>query len=130
MRNQCPCGSKKRYKNCCQLVHNDHTQAKTPEQLMRARYSAYSLGLTDFIINTYTPDVATNIHRSEIEQGTELHWIKLSLKSSGITSPNDGFVHFKALYKEDGDTFFLEEVSYFKKHNDKWFYVNGEFPNK
>ncbi len=129
MPNLCPCGSRKKYKNCCQPIHNDHSLAKTPEQLMRSRYSAYALGLTDFIINTYSPDISSTLNRSEIESGTHLDWVKLSVKSSQITSENEGFVHFKAFYREDNQTFALEEVSRFIKIDGQWFYVEGEFPS-
>lgn len=127
MRNLCPCGSRKKYKNCCQPIHNDHSLAKTPEQLMRSRYSAYVMGLTDFIINTYIPEISSTLNRSEIESGTKMDWIKLSVKSSKITSDSEGFVHFKAFYREDGQTFALEENSRFIKIHGNWFYVDGEF---
>ncbi|MDC0609556.1 YchJ family metal-binding protein [Vibrio sp.] len=129
MRNQCPCGSKKRYKNCCELIHKDHSKAQIPEQLMRARYSAYALGLIDFIINTYPHEIATTLPRKEIESGTLLTWTKLVIKSSSLSqNETEGFVHFKAFYIENGASYALEELSRFQKVNGLWFYVDGTFP--
>ena len=36
----CPCGSKKEYKECCEVFHKGG-DAPTAETLMRARYSAF-----------------------------------------------------------------------------------------
>ncbi|MCE0492828.1 YchJ family protein [Vibrio salinus] len=130
MRNLCPCGSRKKYKNCCQPIHHDHSRAKTPEQLMRSRYSAYALGLTDYIINTYSPEISSKLNRKEIESGTQINWIKLSIKKSQITSENEGYVHFKAFYREQGETFVLEERSRFIRIDSSWYYVDGVFPTE
>jgi SEC-C motif-containing protein len=45
----CPCSSGKKYAQCCQIVHQDITQALTCEQLMRARYSAFALKNEGFL---------------------------------------------------------------------------------
>lgn len=37
----CPCGRTKRFKNCCERIHQNIHKAKTAEDLMRLRYSVY-----------------------------------------------------------------------------------------
>ncbi|MGX9415798.1 YchJ family protein [Vibrio sp. RC27] len=123
----CPCGSKKHYKNCCQLVHNDHAQARKPEQLMRARYCAHVLNLVDFIIMTYHPDRQQEFTKDDIQEGCELEWTKLVVEHSHLSSNTEGFVHFKAYYNDNGQSQCLNEKSRFIKHKGFWFYVDGTY---
>src|SRR5947208_1479091 len=51
----CPCHSKKKYKKCCGPAHGG-TPAPTPEALMRSRYSAYVLGLAEYVLDTTSKD--------------------------------------------------------------------------
>ncbi len=51
----CPCSSGTKYKRCCQKYHKG-ALPHNAELLMRSRYSAYALGLSDYIINTTHPD--------------------------------------------------------------------------
>lgn len=44
----CPCGSNQPYIDCCQLVHADIKCASLPEQIIRARFAAMSMGNMDF----------------------------------------------------------------------------------
>lgn len=125
----CPCGSKKQYKNCCQLIHNDHHLATKPELLMRARFSAYTLGLIDFIVATYHPSCHAQNQIEGIEDGCKLTWTKLVVKHSVNSSDQEGFVHFKAYYIENGQSGYLEEKSRFIKENNRWFYIDGELMN-
>ena len=48
--NLCPCCSGKNYDECCKPVIDGSRKAATPEELMRARYSAYAKCEVDFII--------------------------------------------------------------------------------
>jgi SEC-C motif domain protein len=124
----CVCGSGKQYKNCCQAVHQSHQTATKPEQLMRARYSAYVLGLVDFIIDTHHPSSNAAESRSDIEHSCQLNWIKLAVMESELMSQTEGFVHFKAFYNQAGKSYCLEERSRFTKEGDRWFYIDGQFP--
>jgi SEC-C motif-containing protein len=122
----CPCGSKKHYKNCCQLIHHDPKNALKPEQLMRARFSAYALNLVDFIAATYHPSCNAHDDIAGIEAGCRLKWIKLVIKRSSSSGDDEEFVHFKAFYEEKGQRGCLEEKSRFIKSNDLWFYIDGQ----
>lgn len=123
----CPCNSGKKYKNCCQLVHDNPKSAEKPEQLMRARYSAYVLGLVYFLVDTFHPDCHANEDREEIAASCQLNWIKLAIKQATLISESQGYVHFKAFYLEHGQSYCLEERSRFLRIDGQWFYVDGEF---
>ena len=51
----CPCKSQKNYEECCKHYHIGGNPP-TALALMRSRYSAYSLGLADYIIKTTHPN--------------------------------------------------------------------------
>jgi SEC-C motif-containing protein len=51
----CPCQSGKKYKKCCRPVHTG-VLLPDPPALVRARYSAYALGLIDFLMQTTHPE--------------------------------------------------------------------------
>jgi SEC-C motif-containing protein len=52
----CPCRSGLPYTTCCQPYHAQQANPPTPAELFRARFSAYALNLSDFIIHTTHPD--------------------------------------------------------------------------
>ena len=57
----CPCDSGQTYVDCCGAWHLGLLQglhAPTPEALMRSRYSAYVLGLIDYLLATWHPATA------------------------------------------------------------------------
>ena len=64
----CPCGrplsarngAVRRYGDCCGRWHAgpDHLLAPDAEALMRSRYSAYGLGLIDYLLATWHPSTA------------------------------------------------------------------------
>ena len=47
----CPCGSRQKYKKCCQVYHKG-ASAKTALLLMKSRYSAYAVGDANYIVKT------------------------------------------------------------------------------
>lgn len=53
----CPCGSGLGYMKCCGVIHKDPKafSMATPEQVVRARYSAYAKREIDFIIGSTHP---------------------------------------------------------------------------
>lgn len=124
----CPCGSKRNYTVCCEPLHNNHAQAKTPEQLMRSRYSAHVKQLVQYIIDTYHPSCHAEQFKKEIMNSTQLQWQKLKIVSSHFSTENsdEGYVSFKASYIEDGQKRSLKEHSRFLKENNKWYYIDGE----
>lgn len=100
---------------------------------MRARYSAYVLGLVDFIVKTYHPSCNAQLHRDEILQSIKNQWVKLEIISRSVNkNGQEGYVEFKAHYLEKGKIHCLHEKSRFvakeeegKKH---WYYIDGEYP--
>ena len=126
---QCYCGSQSSYADCCQPIHQDHSQANTPEQLMRSRYSAHVLGLVDFVVATNHPSCEAESEREAIAQSIDSDWQKLEvIRADPGSHTDEGFVHFKAYFSDDSQSYCLEERSRFIRENGLWFYIDGEFP--
>ncbi len=127
----CPCGSRQSYTDCCESIHQDPTLATVPEQLMRARYSAHVKKLVDFVVETYHPSCEAESQRTEIAESIDSEWCKLEvLSSESGANDNEGFVTFKAYFKQDGEEFCLQERSRFVKEGRQWYYIDGTFPEE
>lgn len=129
MNTLCPCHSQQAYHECCQPIHADHRAAATPEQLMRARYSAHVLGLVDFVVDTYHPSCHADEQRAAIAESIDSDWLKLDVHSQEPGShPDEGFVTFSAYFAQDGQTLCLTERSRFLREDGVWYYIDGTFP--
>ncbi len=117
----CPCGSKKSYQDCCSPLHTGISHAKTAEELMRSRYSAYALGQLDYIKKTVAGKAAMGFDPENSSQVLSSHkWLGLDVVKS-----DQDFVEFRALYEYQGKCAILHELSEFKQIDGRWFYVAG-----
>lgn len=132
--NSCPCGSKKSYAQCCELLHKG-APAATAEALMRSRYSAFALGLDEYIqrswhISKRPPvDAFRDNEKHDDDASNENdrpRWIGLQIKRHQPIDNDHAIVEFVARYKINGRAFVLHEVSRFIRENGSWFYVDGE----
>ena len=127
----CPCGSQRPYSSCCQPIHNDQSNASTPEQLMRSRYSAHVLKLVDFVVDTYHPSCGAQEQRAGIQDSIDSDWCELRVLSTETGQNRDeGFVTFQAFLKEDDQLLCLEERSRFVRESGLWYYIDGTFPER
>ena len=125
----CPCGSNNDYLACCGLYINGKMITKTPEALMRSRYTAYSLANMDYIKKTmqgqslegFNEDEATHWARS-------IQWIGLRIVNTHHDDINEnlGFVEFIATYQDKKTIKTLHENSEFCRFNGQWFYIDGK----
>lgn len=103
---------------------------------MRSRYTAYTLGNVDYILATHDPD-----DRESLDPEATASWadkadfydLSIVHTDGGEQSDNKGIVEFIASYEMDGEDLEHHEVASFRRvpeENNRWFYVDGEFPNK
>lgn len=120
----CPCCSGKNYENCCEPFHLKKGIPKTPEELMRSRYTAFAKVLTDYLVETTHSSVRKLHYPKEIEEWAKSNkWLKLE-----IIFAKDDKVRFRAYYQDQkGEIYEHDELSAFVQENGKWFYVDGEF---
>lgn len=125
---KCPCGSKQSYEDCCKKVHDDIKNALTAEQLMRSRYSAFTLGLIDYLMESHHQSTRPIEEKDEILAWTKsVEWVGLDVlhKQKGGEGDAEGMVEFKAFFKEGKKTRVIHERSRFVKENGSWYYVDA-----
>lgn len=128
----CPCHSSRLYGDCCQLYHelSDFDPFSDLESLVRARYSAYSMGKADFIARSTHPSHEEFV--SEERKRERRAWLArikdfsknhefLSLgfpsDSPSLTiTDSEALIRFEARLKRisDGSLFDLSETSQFR----------------
>jgi SEC-C motif-containing protein len=124
----CPCGNLRAYAECCGRFHAGEIPDTAP-QLMRSRYSAYVLRLTDYLLATWHPD--TRPEALALPPPEELRWVGLDIRSQRLGgNGRRARVEFIARFREGGGSRVQaqHEVSRFVREDGRWFYVDGEFP--
>ena len=119
----CPCGSDQPYTACCQRWHVglvEGVHAPTPEVLMRSRYSAYAVGLIDYLLATWHPSTAPG----ELEL-SQVKWIGLEVRHAEQTG-DAGVVEFVARFRVNGRAQRMHEISSFVRQNGRWYYIEGQ----
>ena len=119
----CPCGSDTNYIVCCGKFHKGKIHAPTAEMLMRSRYSAYVLDLTQYLFRTW--DETTRPTLQSLKKGKTEHFIYLKVLSSSDGGIDDlvGTVEFIAAYKVADELFEHHENSLFKRQKNRWVYI-------
>ena len=121
---ECPCGSGKELADCCGVWHSGlalGTYAPTPEALMRSRYSAYVLGLIDYLMATWHPSTAPG----DLEL-QPVKWLGLEVRHAATTG-DAGVVEFVARCRVNGRAERMHETSRFVREAGHWYYIDGQF---
>ena len=126
----CPCGSGKKYGECCEPIIKGVAKASRAEALMRARYTAYEKQEIDFIINSCEEgEKIAEIDRKATEEWAKnsvWHGLKILRAEKGGESDEEGMVDFEATYtSKSGLRDIHHEIAYFKKINGEWLYSVG-----
>jgi SEC-C motif-containing protein len=125
-KNNCPCDSDKTFSTCCKPVIDDIKSASSPEQLMRSRYTAFTLKDMNYIFESTHPQARHEFDRkSNQEWADQAHFSKLEiLKSSN--EGNKGFVEFKAYFKINETETIHHEVASFRKQSEVWYFRDAK----
>ena len=126
----CHCGKQLSFEDCCQMIINDLRLAKTAEQVMRARYSAYATGEIDFLHDSLHPDNRDEFDFDSTQQWAESsHWHSLNIigLKAGTEQDKTGSVDFVAHYTDADDIEHRHcERSQFKRAENSWFFCDGQ----
>ena len=95
---------------------------------MRSRYTAYVLGLEDYLLQTWHPDTrpATLDLGLEFTGKVQTKWLGLQIKQFVSLSESSATVEFVARYKVAGKAERLHELSQFMRIGDRWYYLTGQ----
>ena len=101
---------------------------------MRSRYSAYALAssnpdLKDYLLRTWHPD--SRPQHLNLEGEDAIKWLGLQVKRHQNIDADNAVVAFVARFKYannlGGKAERLQETSRFKRINNCWFYVDGDY---
>lgn len=126
---RCPCLSGLPYEECCAPLHNRTETAATAEQLMRSRYSAYSVGDTDYLLASW--HASTRPAALDLDPGIRWYRLDILAVNGGGKRDSAGVVEFEARYRgpsgsgDSGGSGSLRELSRFVKEHDRWYYLDG-----
>ncbi|MBT0771992.1 hypothetical protein KIH74_23825 [Kineosporia sp. J2-2] len=117
---RCPCGWGDPYPACCGRYHGGEA-APTAEALMRSRYSAFVLGLEDYLLRTWAPESRPG----GLGLDEDIQWQRLVVLGREAGGPFDaeGSVEFEAWYRYDGQREVQREDSLFRRDQGRWVYV-------
>ena len=129
----CPCGRAGKsgkpiaFANCCGPYLDDfeNTPAPDAERLMRSRYSAFVIGCTDYLRNTWHASRRPNDVAPE--EGTK--WLGLEVRGHKVVDADHAEVEFVARYRPAtgfGQAVRIHERSRFVREAGRWYYVDGD----
>lgn len=113
----CPCRQHsddlRSYADCCEPPHQGQAAASA-EALMRSRFSAFALGLGDYLWRSHHSST-----RQTFQQGEE-QWLKLEIHKTHASQ-----VEFTAYYSDQDKLYALRELSNFLFENGHCYYLDG-----
>ena len=124
----CPCGSEKSYATCCEPVIKGERVAATAEELMRARYSAYTKVEMEFLDGTLHPDHKENSDPEgarDWAENSEWHGLQIVETCAGGPEDDQGTVEFIATFTHQGEQQAYHEVAEFDRLEGSWYFREG-----
>ncbi len=91
---------------------------------MRSRYSAYVMGLEDYLRTSWHPDRCPQTIGMQGQLRPK--WLGLTVKAHHWNDENHATVEFVARYKLNGRAYRLHEISRFERISGRWVYVDGD----
>jgi SEC-C motif-containing protein len=121
----CPCGGGA-YARCCGRFIDNGEPPRTAEELMRSRYTAYTLRNEPYLKATWHSSTRPG---EAVAQDEGVKWLGLEVRRQAQAG-DDAIVEFVARYKVGGRAHRLHEVSRFVREGGRWFYLDGSFPER
>lgn len=132
----CPCTSGKLYNKCCGPFHSGKELPPTALDLMRSRFSAFALGLTDYLVKTThsdNPERKTETDPERWKRDLDAIASQARFDSLKILEFKDGDsqseVTFRAFISKGEEDLSFTERSLFTKEDGVWLYREGSILN-
>lgn len=128
----CLCSSGVAYAVCCKPIHHG-IAAPSPEALMRSRYTAFALGLGEYLYDTLASghadrraprDVAA-IELSRMKHHQRFLGLQILHAEAPAAGAASGEVLFFAKVFSKGEDFSFAELSHFVREDGSWKYESG-----
>lgn len=108
------------FADCCGPILGG-VPARTPETLMRSRYTAFALGDAAHLRATWHPSTVPG----RIELDRALRWERLEVVRAAVEERR-GTVDFRAYWAAGADRGVLHEASRFQLAGGRWYYLDGD----
>jgi SEC-C motif domain protein len=115
----CPCTSGRPYGECCRPLHRGEREPEVAEQLVRARYAAFSLGEVDFLYRTLHPDHPDRVRHRPEEILATLRAASSSFKYMGLVILDQGereglpvVLYLAKIFRRGTDVSFIERAEF------------------
>ena len=129
MSHTCPCGSGIALDDCCGKWHQGQP-APSAERLMRSRYSAYTLGLIDYLVATTLPAQQAALDRDSMRAWSlGSTWLGLEVEGSELIDTH-AFVTFTARWHDGDGELRHRERSAFVQQAGRWYFIDPTVPLK
>ena len=129
MSHTCPCGSGIALADCCGKWHQGQP-APSAERLMRSRYSAYTLGLIDYLVATTLPAQQAALDRDSMRAWSlGSTWLGLEVEGSELINTH-AFVTFTARWHDGDGEHRHRERSAFVQQAGRWYFIDPTVPLK
>lgn len=129
MSHTCPCGSGIALDDCCGKWHQGQP-APSAERLMRSRYSAYTLGLIDYLVATTLPAQQAALDRDSMRAWSlGSTWLGLEVEGSELIDTH-AFVTFTARWHDGDGEHRHRERSAFVQQAGRWYFIDPTVPLK
>ena len=129
MSHTCPCGSGIALDDCCGKWHQGQP-APSAEWLMRSRYSAYTLGLIDYLVATTLPAQQAALDRDSMRAWSlGSTWLGLEVEGSELIDTH-AFVTFTARWHDSDGEHRHRERSAFVQQAGRWYFIDPTVPLK
>jgi SEC-C motif domain protein len=125
----CSCGSLRLYADCCEPYLKKRSAPKTPEALMRSRYTAFTHSDIQYIADTMRGKAKRGFSFEETYAwASSVQWESLSvLQASSLDAAGDSAtVEFEAFYHLNGIKKCMHEVSVFHLIDGVWYYCDSK----
>ena len=121
----CPCGLGE-YASCCQPLHLGQAVAKTAQQLMRSRYSAFAKHDANYIQKTTALGQQSALDMAAISEWAQANqWLKLEIvEANEKLDKKHAMVEFKAHYHDGEQAQTHHERSFFVQHDSLWYFLD------
>lgn len=94
---RCPCGTGLTYGECCYRFHSGEWVAPTAEALMRSRFTAFAVGNSQYLLDTWDPE--TRPSELGLDMGIDFYRLDILETTGGGPFDSTGTVKFQAFYK-------------------------------
>ena len=124
----CLCGTGRDFEKCCAPLIAG-AAPETAEALLRARYTAFAMGNTDFLVNTLVPEMRESFDVIEAENiAADAQWQGLEIRTitGGAVEDDTGSIECVASFKLYDQQRVHHELAQFRREQGRWMCAGGQ----